>query len=298
MEYFSTTVSRRLTKGIAGQRNLMKSYHESGSYEISRWPENTVNASCKSLRMDTAFGTVPRFKPSYKSTTPGPGYTLRTHNPFFYLDQKRLKGFSHIPSFEFDNLVPRFRETVKSWSLPCTRYTVKYPSSLQVFLEKITSKRGPYDLFTGPRDETTIKGYWARIKLKNQNNWPQKLPSEVDKLSNRCNYFKGRWSKNPRFPKKPVTRIMLQDISTCYKDPEDPGPGHYNPRMLSKPSSLKKYPFNSSIKCVRPHPPREIRPGPERYKIKEKHYVKGLGWTSVFKSKVPRIVTSLSHNNY
>ncbi|XP_025073865.1 lymphocyte expansion molecule-like [Pogonomyrmex barbatus] len=277
----------RLTRKIVDRKSLMKVGCGPGSHEILRWPESTMML-CKNLQTNVFFGTVPRFEPSYKSTTPGPGYTLRTHNPFFYLDQKRLKGFSPIPSFEFDNLVPRFRETIKCWSLPCTRYSVKHPNSLQAFLEKITGKRGPYDLFTGPRDETTIR-HLIRAKLEDHGDWPRKLPDEIEKLSNKCNYFKGKWSVNPRFTKKPTTRMMLQNISTCYKDPDEPGPAHYNPRMLQRPSSTKRYPFDSNIQYIRPLPPRGI-PGPGRYKIKQRYRVKGHGWKSVFKSKVPRII--------
>ncbi|XP_024877499.1 uncharacterized protein LOC112458231 [Temnothorax curvispinosus] len=119
----------------------------------------------------------------------------------------------------------------------------------------------------------------------------------MDKLSSKSNYFKGRWSTNPRFIKKPVTRIMLQDISTCYKDPDEPGPGHYNPRTPRKLRSLKKYPFDSNIEYARPVPPSDIRPGPGRYKIKQEYRVKGYGWTSVFKSKVPRM-TGISPSLY
>jgi len=90
--------------------------------------------------------------------------------------------------------------------------------------------------------------------------------------------------------KKPVTRMMLQNISTCYKDPDEPGPGHYNPRTPRKPSSLKRYPFDSNVEYARPLPPNGIRPGPGRYKIKQKYRVKGDGWACVFKSKVPRTI--------
>ncbi|XP_029169090.1 lymphocyte expansion molecule-like [Nylanderia fulva] len=270
----------------------LRTEHGPGSHEIIRWPENVLMAPCKSLQRDVAFGTVPRFQSSYKSITPGPGYTLQTHNPYYYLDQKRLKGYSSTPSFEFDGLIPRFQETLKSWSLPCTRYSVKHPASLQIFLEKMTSKRGPYDLFTGPRDETTIKGYWTHSKSKDYGDWPRKLPDEMEKLSNKCNYFKGKWSRTSRFTKKPVTRFMLQYISTCYKDPDEPGPGHYDPRTLRKPSTLKKYPFDSNIEFVRPRPPSDsyIFPRPGRYKIKQDYRIKGHGWTYVFKSKVPRTI--------
>ncbi|XP_036148195.1 lymphocyte expansion molecule [Monomorium pharaonis] len=288
-EEFSRIISSKLIKEIIDQKSFIKIECGPGSHEISRWPESIIEAPCKSLQTNVGFGTVPRFRESYKFTTPGPGYTLRTHNPFFYLEQRRQKGFSDIPTFEFDNLAPRFRETTRTWSLPCNRYNVKHPNSLQVFLDKVISKRGPYDLFTGPRDETTIKRYWTRTKLKEQDNWPQTLPGEIEKLSNKCNYFKGKWSTCPRFTKKPVSRMMLQDIGTCYKDPHEPGPGHYNPRTPRKPSTLKRYPFDSNIEYVRPIPSSDIRPGPGRYKIKHKYRVKGDGWTCVFKSKVPKI---------
>ncbi|GAB1859075.1 hypothetical protein CAJAP_00067 [Camponotus japonicus] len=112
----------------------------------------------------------------------------------------------------------------------------------------------------------------------------------MEKLSNKCNYFKGKWSMNPRFTKKPVARMMLQDISMCYKDPNEPGPGHYDPRTPRKPSTLKRYPFDSNIEYVRPLPPSDIRPGPGRYKIQQDYRIKGYGWTCVFKSKVPRMI--------
>ncbi|CAL1682963.1 unnamed protein product [Lasius platythorax] len=288
---FSATMGGKLTKKMV-QKSLMSTDRGPGSYETIRWPENILVAPCKSLQRDVSFGTVPRFEPSYKSITPGPGYTLRTHNPYYYLDQKRLKGYSRIPSFEFDGLIPRFQEIIRSWSLPCTRYSIKHPDSLQIFLEKVTSKRGPYDLFTGPRDETTIKGYWTHPKSEDYGDWPRKLPGEMEKLSSKCNYFKGKWSMSSRFTKKPVTRMMLQDISTCYKDPNEPGPGHYDPRTPRKPSTLKRYLFDSNIEYVRPHPPSDsyILPGPGRYKIKQDCHIKGYGWTCVFKSKVPRTI--------
>lgn len=82
----------------------------------------------------------------------------------------------------------------------------------------------------------------------------------------------------------------MQDINMCYKDPDEPGPGHYTPRMPGKARTLKKYPFDSNIEFARPLPPSGIRPGPGRYKIKQEYRVKGCGWTHVFKSKVPRTI--------
>lgn len=99
------------------------------------------------------------------------------------------------------------------------RYKVKDARTLDAFLKKVVGKRGPYDLFTGwlgwiptsdtlhlrfvsfffsgPRDDTTIKNYFA--KSKKFDNWPISIPCEMDKLKKKSNYYKGRWSTCPRY---------------------------------------------------------------------------------------------------
>lgn len=91
---------------------------------------------------------------------------------------------------------------------------------------------------------------------------------------------------------------MLQDLSMCYKDPDEPGPGYYDPRTPRKPSTFKSYPFNSNVEHVRPLPPRGIRPGPGRYTIKRDSSIKGQGWTCVFRSKVPRTIGAIIPPSY
>lgn len=86
--------------------------------------------------------------------------------------------------------------------------------------------------------------------------------------------------------------MMLQDISTCYKDPDEPGPASYDPQTSRKPSPCIRYPFDSNIEYVRPMPS-DITPGPGRYKFKKDYRIKGHGWTCVFKSQVPRTIGAL-----
>jgi len=82
---------------------------------------------------------------------------------------------------------------------------------------------------------------------------------------------------------------MLQDPSLCYRDPDEPGPGHYDPREPSKPTTLKRYPFDSNIEYARLSQPSDVlSPGPGRYHIKDDYSIKGRGWTCIFKSLVPR----------
>ncbi|XP_031837091.1 ciliary microtubule-associated protein 2 [Nomia melanderi] len=286
---FSATMGGRLVEKYTVDRERMKTGLGPGIHEISQWPENILEKSCKTIRRDADFGTVHRFKPDIKSATPGPGvhrYTKK--NPYHYLDENKRRGLSCVPSFEYDGLRPRFSTILKPWSLPCNLYNAKYPETLEAFLKKVTGKRGPYDLFTGPRDERTLIGYQKSIKLEDRGEWPKSLPSELDKLLQKSNYFKGRWTTCPRFPKKSGLRLMLQDLALSYKDPSHPGPGHYNPKSPGKPKNAKNYPFNSNVDFVRPGPPFEIQPGPGRYRIKETEKIRGHGWTWVFKSKAPR----------
>lgn len=47
--------------------------------------------------------------------------------------------------------------------------------------------------------------------------------------------------KAERFPKKPCTRMMLADISMCYKDPNHPGPAHYFADKTEEEEEQEKY---------------------------------------------------------
>ncbi|XP_033210944.1 lymphocyte expansion molecule isoform X2 [Belonocnema kinseyi] len=288
MEEFSATQGGRLLGKFGILEKEKKSNIGPGTYQLDQWPENIFEKRGRNVKGDIGFGTMSRFPKKSKFSTPGPGYTGRDHNPFFYIDQNRFKGFSSTPSFEYDGLAPRIKKE-KTWSLPPNRYNVQHPDCIDNVLKKVTGKRGPYDLFTGPRDNSTITGYLATTKIFGYPDWPQKIPGEIEKLFNKSNYFKGVWSNCPRYPKKPTLRLMQNDLSLCYKDPSQPGPGQYDPKFPERPKNAKNYPFGKSAEKDRPLRPKEIRPGPGRYNPKIAKNIKGSGWSSVFKSKIPRI---------
>ncbi|KAK2578633.1 hypothetical protein KPH14_012127 [Odynerus spinipes] len=296
-KHFSESLGGRYIESRVIQRELMEKGLGPGTHEIEQWPENILDKPCKSLRKDVGFGTTPRFKRVVRVNTPGPGSTVKVHNPYYYLELSRSKGSSTLPSFEFDGLAPRFREIQRRWILPCNRYNVKDPRVLEAVLHKVTGKRGPYDLFTGPRDERTIRGYMTR-KIENYQGWPISLPGEVEKLLHKSRYYKGRISTCPRFPKMMGSRMALKDISMCYKNPKDPGPGHYDPSSPRKPRNRMNYAFNIGVENVRPIVYQGIRPGPGRYKIKDAKRIKGNGWSWIFKSKVPRTIGAILPQPY
>ncbi|XP_076160931.1 ciliary microtubule-associated protein 2 [Ptiloglossa arizonensis] len=282
-EEFSATMGGRLSKSYAMQKTLEKTGLGPGTHEIPQWPEIILNKACKSIRTDVGFGTTPLFELAPVSTTPGPGYTRKC--PYHYMDERKRIGSSCLPTFEYDGLQSRFRTISKPWSLPCNLYNAKHPKSLEATLSKVTGKRGPYDLFTGPRDESTLTGHQRSLKFTRTADWVTPLPVE---LLREWNYFKGRWITCPRFPKQSGMLLVLQDLALCYKDPNHPGPGHYSPRSPRRPKNAKQYPFNINIEHVRPGISWKIHPGPGRYTVQQKDRIKGNGWTWIFKSKVPR----------
>ena len=93
---------------------------------------------------------------------------------------------------------------------------------------------------------------------------------------------------------------MLNDISLCYKDPNEPGPGQYDPKLPQKHKTGKYYPFGSNLQNERPLRLKEMCPAPGRYNPKTNKNIPGFGWTSVFKSKVPRTqnIAKESYNSF
>lgn len=87
---------------------------------------------------------------------------------------------------------------------------------------------GPYDLFTGPRDNSTMTGYFAPSKLPPIKSWPMQIPSTLDRYKHKSYANYGKISKTDRFLKNPGSRNYLTDLVMCPKDPNSPGPGYYN----------------------------------------------------------------------
>lgn len=70
---FSATMGGRVFEKYIVKKERMKTGLGPGIHEISQWPENILEKSCKTIRRDADFGTVPRFEPDTKFATPGPG---------------------------------------------------------------------------------------------------------------------------------------------------------------------------------------------------------------------------------
>lgn len=72
------------------------------------------------------------------------------------------KSITKTPTFEWNGFQDRFRPVVdETWKPRATRYFPKDSSGIDALLKKRVSRRGPYDMFTGPRDNSTIKNHFS-----------------------------------------------------------------------------------------------------------------------------------------
>ncbi|XP_050311202.1 lymphocyte expansion molecule isoform X2 [Anthonomus grandis grandis] len=240
------------------------------------------------LQMENkGFGSDKRIKENiYGREAPPPDTYFRKLNDKF---EPSKKSFSKTPTFEYDGLQDRFKSTAKSYHLPPNLYELHDMKNTADIVKRVVSARGPYECFTGPRDGSTIKNYFSPPKSGAPEYFYVK-PSDLTRLlTHPSKHRYGLFLRGQRFQKKPTVRHMLNDISLCYRNPQDPGPAHYN---LTNNSINKlppaKYPFDSSNVHARPPVDWRILPGPGRYNPKAPRCMKVKRPSWVFLSKADR----------
>ncbi|KAJ8950772.1 hypothetical protein NQ318_011265, partial [Aromia moschata] len=247
---------------ILAERAFLKRLRGPGTNDLN---EDYYKRQSSSVLKNTGFGTGDRFKYLERDET------LLSPNVYFRkLEQTSTVNkcqFSNIQSFEWDGFMDRFKSRAPSYTLAPNRYRVNDGKDVRNIVDKTVSLRGPYDLFTGPRDGSTIKNHFSPATMVVPEYGFVK-PSDVDILlkhpsKKRC----GRFLKGQRVPKKPTVRSMLNDLCLCYRDPNEPGPAHYDFAHTYAIQSKEKnlYPFNTSVVNARPLEDWKISPGPGRY---------------------------------
>lgn len=127
-----------------------------------------------------------------------------------------------------------------------------------------------------------------------------------DKYRYYCRY--GALLKDARFRKKPTVRMLMNDLTTCYRDPNEPSPATYDIKVeryyyaliitilsiwFYFNRSIRKlepslYPFNDSQPIARKGVKWVIQPGPGRYNITMPRCKKVKTQSWVFKSGTGR----------
>ncbi|KAK9754101.1 hypothetical protein QE152_g1596 [Popillia japonica] len=250
---------------ILKQRKVLAAVGGPGSYNIS---EDVYKKKSHSILKDVNFGNEVKFF-QFDERTPAPG----TYTGDILRSCVLKKQLTNKPPFEWDGFINRFPVQSKPWHQPPNLYNPIDVGSLEELIAKVVSKKGPYNLFTGPRDSSTIKNHFAppkRCAPDKYYTWPNGLDYLLHHPSKRrCGIF----LKDNRFRKTPTVRMLMSDLTTCYRDPNDPGPATYdiNIDCITKLEPTM-YPFNDSVPIARKGVQWRISPGPGRYNI---HLAKG-----------------------
>ncbi|CAG9834170.1 unnamed protein product [Diabrotica balteata] len=270
---------------LVKERDFQKTMRGPGTHEVNY---DIFKRQCDSKFENVDLGAEKRFV----DKTPNFPCANTYFRKFEDLCTVRKKQFSQTPTFEFDGFLDRFRLNLPRHLLPSNIYDYQDHDNKNIadIVKKVVSARGPYDLFTGPRDNTTIKNHFSTPICASPEYYYIK-PSNLDVLLHHPSKSRtGKFLQGKRFT-KPILRHILNDLSLCYRNPKDPGPASYNldkfGSITEKPPNL--HPFNTSKSLARPPPALwNIFPGPGRYNPKPPRCMKQKRASWVFLSKQNR----------
>uniref|UniRef100_A0A2A4JZL4 Uncharacterized protein n=1 Tax=Heliothis virescens TaxID=7102 RepID=A0A2A4JZL4_HELVI len=242
------------------------------------WHNVTEPSKYQPACMNVGLGRTARWIPA-KYSPPEPGTYYKTV-PF----KAPYGPHSARPTFEREEPC-RFKDTCPKWSLAPNRYTIIDQDSIEQKSKKIVSLRGPYDLFTGKRDGSTIKNHFNTSLKCSAASWPIALKGSLEKYKT-SNF--GKLNKTNRsIPYR--GRNALVDLAMCPRRVEEPDPTTYE---IYKPRTFvqNKNGFNSSYD----KPPGYVKvivwPGVGRYRISTRSNIEGKGHKHVFLSKIGRTI--------
>lgn len=232
--------------------------------------------------MNVGFGRAPLSRP-LKPRAPDPGRYYKAV-PF----KAPYGPHSTRPTLEREEPC-RFKDPSPKWSLAPNRYSILDKDQIDQKSKKLVSIRGPYDLFTGERDQTTKNHFNTSLRCSAAT-WPTALKGSFEKY--KTSQF-GKMNKTSR--SQPYRgRGALVNLSMCLRKPEDPGPGHYE---VCKPRTFvqNKQGFNSSYDKPPGYRRTIIWPGVGRYKVTTGRPegcpgIPGSGHKHVFLSKLGRTI--------
>lgn len=257
-----------------------------GTYNIKDFLEN-ADERPRSIR-GICSTREQRFKNAVTSETPGPGTYGKGGVPHAAVEEKGAQSTSTIGILDAGSSTPRTLPMVGSELGPGS---YSYKSFTQELEKKVTSLRGPYDLFSGVRNKPITTGHLAVPTWHSLGPGQYDLKSFVDEWKTEHRKKQGKFGKVDQQPVKPSERIFCSTLSQVPKDESSPGPGAYDARDVSKPEAVNSPGFLSSAKRDDRHAQkfftRNFNPvGAGRYDVQKWEEAQHRnGHQSVFKSK-------------
>ncbi|KAM8930609.1 ciliary microtubule-associated protein 2 [Pelodytes ibericus] len=226
------------------ERNrILKESMGPGRYNVKSFLEH-MQEKPSSIRGVCATKEV-RFKEDWKNCYPGPGTYGKHGNPYTLLDERAAKSASIKGIMETDTVIRKPLQNIGSGLAPGT-YTLK--SHVDETLTHMVGKRGPYDLFSGPRDKPLCYGHFGSQKKNESEPGAYKLKSFIEDLESQQRKKHGTFGKIAQYPRVPTERICCSSLIHCPRPPNDPAPGFYDIQPSITPKRQSTVPFSSSAK--------------------------------------------------
>ncbi|XP_076872315.1 ciliary microtubule-associated protein 2-like isoform X2 [Brachyhypopomus gauderio] len=189
-----------------------------------------------------------RFK-DCQSWTPGPGTYGKGGIPSAALEEKERRSVGSCPSMDYNTTPRSFPNGTTDCGLGPGSYNLK--SFTELILRGGVSKRGPYDLFTGHRNQPISYGYFATPRRANLNlgKYTKEVPKFGEELQRPEKRKHGVFSRREQYPRVPTERVHLCSLTHCPRPATFPGPGWYDVNttiLMGQSRRGKAAPFLSS----------------------------------------------------
>lgn len=270
-------------------KRMLKRKLGPGSYEI----KDFLDASEEKPRSTRGIIQTKehRFREKVTSEVPGPGTYGHGGVPHAAVEEKERKSTSTVGLLDAGASTQRSLPMVGSHLGPGS---YNFNSFTEDASKKVTSLRGPYDLFSGDRNKPIKIGHLAAPLHTTLGPGQYDIKSFLDSWDTKHKKHSGRFGKVVQHPETPTDRLYCFTLSQMPRDMDDPGPGQYNPAdpNVKPPAQAKKSPgFLSSAqrsdKLATKFFTGNFNPvGPGRYDIQKWEEAQRVnGHQSVFRSR-------------
>ncbi|KAG8436867.1 hypothetical protein GDO86_007813 [Hymenochirus boettgeri] len=221
------------------QRNqLMKQNLGPGHYNIKSFLD-LMAAKPTCIRGVCSTKEV-RFKKVDQICTPGPGSYGKGGNPYAMVEERDTKSATSkgiMDSYGGSRTLP-------STGCHLGPGSYNFHNSIDDTLAHVVGKRGPYDLFSGSRDQPILYGHFAESKNRGPEPGAYKKKSFVEELGSEHRKKQGMFGKLAQYPKYATERIFIsRPKTTSYL-----GPGSYDTKPFLEEKKKSAVPFLSSAK--------------------------------------------------
>ncbi|XP_025080875.1 lymphocyte expansion molecule-like [Pomacea canaliculata] len=235
-------------------------------------------------------GHASRFATQILSDTPGPGTYGMKGIPHALIEEKAHRSAGKRGMLSSGSPARGSSST----GCPLGPGTYESKSCIDELLNKVVSKRGPYDLYSGNRSKPISQGFYAAPKRVNLGPGQYSIKSFVDDLTSEHVVHKGKLGIEAQYPQHPPERIYQCTLAQYPREMGAPGPGSYDPKQQEKPQSKNPPFFSSAERMSRRHlrlMMGSYNPvGPGRYDFQKFDEAKHRnGHQYVFKSKTGRL---------